>query len=42
MSELIQALSIVVIAVLPFVAFDMIATRFGVDSRDRLPDDHRR
>jgi hypothetical protein len=37
-----ETLSFVIIAVALVIAFDMLAGRFGADSRDSIGDDHRR
>jgi hypothetical protein len=37
-----EALLVIVAIVAPWLALDVFASRHGVDSRDTLPDDHRR
>ena len=35
-----EALILIIIAIAALVAFDLLALRFGVDSRDGIGDDH--
>jgi hypothetical protein len=37
-----DALNLILAVVVALVGFDLLAGRFGVDSRDRIGDDHRR